>query len=211
MHPTSEYKTTSWIKQNNSVCENDKVIDLKWKIDYKTSKTKGQYLLRTNYGEYDEKLQWKIYNTIREIESTFRVLKTDLDLRPIYYKTQQAVMAHLHLGLLACWFVNTIRHQLKATGINKHWKEFVRVMNTQKFVTTSMANVQNQTIIIRQSSEPINEVKIIYKALNLKEKPNHRKKFVVPHPEPSVSTPTKNQEIIDHYLQCELMKLIAYP
>ena len=170
MHPTSEYKTTSWIKQNNSVCENDKVIDLKWKIDYKTSKTKGQYLLRTNYGEYDEKLQWKIYNTIREIESTFRVLKTDLDLRPIYYKTQQAVMAHLHLGLLACWFVNTIRHQLKATGINKHWKEFVRVMNTQKFVTTSMANVQNQTIIIRQSSEPINEVKIIYKALNLKEK-----------------------------------------
>ncbi|MFZ1379190.1 MAG: hypothetical protein WAS56_05950 [Saprospiraceae bacterium] len=139
------------------------------------------------------------------------MLKTDLDLRPIYYKTQQAVMAHLHLGLLACWFVNTIRHQLKATGINKHWKEFVRVMNTQKFVTTSMANVQNQTIIIRQSSEPINEVKIIYKALNLKEKPNHRKKFVVPHPEPSVSTPTKNQEIIDHYLQCELMKLIAYP
>jgi hypothetical protein len=139
------------------------------------------------------------------------VLKTDLDLRPIYYKTQQAVMAHLHLGLLAYWFVNTIRHQLKAIGINKHWKEIVRVMGTQKLVTTSMANVQNQTIIIRQSNEPINEVKIIYKALNLKVKPYHRKKFVVPPPKPSVSTPTKNKEIIDHYLQCELMKLIAHP
>lgn len=184
--------------QIEEIIENDKVIDLKWKIDYKTSKTEGQYLLRTNYGEHDEKLQWKIYNTIREIESTFRVLKTDLDLRPIYHKTQQAGMAHLHLGLLAYWLVNTIRHQLKTTGINKHWKEVVRVMNTQKLVTTSMTNVHNQTIIIRQSSEPVNEVKIIYKALNLKEKPYHRKKFVVPPPEPSVSTPAINQELIDH-------------
>jgi hypothetical protein len=39
-------------------------------------------------------------NIIREIEDSFRTLKTDLDLRPIYHKTDVSTMAHLHLGLL---------------------------------------------------------------------------------------------------------------
>ncbi|MCD6354559.1 MAG: hypothetical protein J7L95_03330 [Prolixibacteraceae bacterium] len=75
---------------------------------------------------------WDIYNVIREIEYTFRVLKTDLDLRPIYHKTGEASMARLHLGLLVYWLVSTIRYQLKQKGYNKQWSEIVRVMNTQK-------------------------------------------------------------------------------
>jgi hypothetical protein len=71
------------------------------------------YLLRTNLDTKDEKVQWQINNVIREIEATFRVLKTDMDLRPIYQKTDAAAMAHLHLGIIACRVVNTIRHQLK--------------------------------------------------------------------------------------------------
>ena len=67
----------------------------------------------------DEVVIWKIYNTIREIENSFRTLKTDLDLRPIYHKSDKSAMAHLRLGILAYWLVNTIRHQLKAKQINR--------------------------------------------------------------------------------------------
>ena len=74
----------------------------------------GIYFLRTNLDVKDEVIVWKIYNTIREIESTFRTLKTDLDLRPIYHKNDDATMAHLHLGLLAYWLVNTIRYKLES-------------------------------------------------------------------------------------------------
>jgi hypothetical protein len=42
----------------------------------------------------------EIYNTILEIVSTFSVLKTDLDLHPIYHKTQHATLAYLHLDFL---------------------------------------------------------------------------------------------------------------
>jgi hypothetical protein len=55
-------------------------------------------------------------------------------------------MARLHLGLLACRIVNTVRFQLKKKAIveNKNkleplsfqWKEIVRIMNTQKIVAT---------------------------------------------------------------------------
>ena len=37
-----------------------------------------------------------IYNIIREIEYSFRTLKTDLDLRPIYHRKDPSTMAHLH-------------------------------------------------------------------------------------------------------------------
>jgi len=50
-------------------------------------------------------LIWLIYNCIREIESSFRCLKTDLDIRPIFHKMEAACDAHLHLGLLAYWIV----------------------------------------------------------------------------------------------------------
>ncbi|MEI6628855.1 MAG: transposase, partial [Alphaproteobacteria bacterium] len=160
---------------------NDKgvVTKVNWEKVEKQSKD-GYYLLRTNLDETDEAAQWEIYNTIREIEATFRVLKTDLDLRPIYHKSDEASMAHLHLGLLAYWVVNTIRHQLKKKGINSQWKEIVRVMNTQKIGTTRMENEDEQEIIIRRCTEPIVAVKQVYEALKYKQKPYCQKKFVVP-------------------------------
>lgn len=155
------------------------VMSLTWK-QKPVEKNEGYYLLRTTLDQKDEKTQWTIYNTIREIEATFRTLKTDLDLRPIYHKTDKASMAHLHLGLLAYWVVNTIRHQLKQKEINNEWSDIVRIMNTQKIVTTTMDNDYNQQIVIRQCSEPTAQVSKIYTALKYKLKPFTRKKSVVP-------------------------------
>ena len=153
--------------------------DLQWK-QKAIEKKEGYYLLRTTLNQNDEAVQWTIYNTIREIKATFRILKTDLDLRPVYHKTDEAAMAHLHLGLLAYWVVNTIRYQLKQKGINNQWKDIVRIMNTQKLVTTTMQNQYRQTITLRQCSEPTKEVAKIYEALKYKTKPYTRKKSVVP-------------------------------
>jgi transposase len=144
-----------------------------------SQKQAGIYFLRTSLMNLDERTFWAIYNIIREIEYTFRVLKTDLDLRPIYHKTDEASMAHLNLGLLAYWLVATIRYQLKQGGINSDWREIVRKMNTQKCVTTSVENINQQIISIRQCTEPTENVKEIYDKLKYKYKPFTRKKSVV--------------------------------
>jgi transposase len=138
----------------------------------------GIYFLRTSLNGLKEQTLWMIYNLFREIEYTFRVLKTDLDLRPIYHKTDDASMAHLHLGLVAYWLVSTIRYQLKLQGINHNWSEIVRIMNTQKMVTTTIENNNNQTIKIRQCSEPTDDVRQIYIQLKYHQIPLPRKKSV---------------------------------
>jgi transposase len=162
---------------------NDKniVTSLSWSIKpvADPDQDNGIYFLRTSLSDPDEVLVWKIYNTIREIESTFRELKTDLDLRPIFHQNDDATMAHLHLGLLAYWIVNTIRYQLKQTGITNCWREIVRIMNTQKCVTTIAQNNKDEIIFIRKCSDPDPKAQHVYDRMKYKNAPFIRKKSVV--------------------------------
>jgi transposase len=156
----------------------------------------GTYFLRTSPDTGEEPL-WKTYNIIREMEDSFRTLKSDLDLRPIYHKKDASTMAHLHLGLLACWVVNTVRYQLKKkenetssqsqstenntdiSPFNFRWKEILRIMNTPKAVTTVSQNRYDKVIISRRCSDPTPKVDSIYRRLNYKSPPFTKRKFVV--------------------------------
>lgn len=159
------------------------VTEITWKKDEAKHDDKieslGIYFLRTNLNVKDEVIVWNIYNTIREIENVFRTLKTDLDLRPIYHKKDNATMAHLHLGILAYWLVNTIRYQLKHNGINTCWKEIVRIGNTQKMITTSGTNTYDKTITTRKCSQPNKNLERIYDILKINHRPFTRRKSVV--------------------------------
>ncbi|RZS95836.1 IS1634 family transposase [Cecembia calidifontis] len=139
----------------------------------------GIYFLRTNLNVQEEYIIWNIYNTIREIENAFRTLKTDLDLRPIYHKNDDATMAHLHLGILAYWIVNTVRYQLKQKGIKSCWGEIVRIGNTQKAITTSGKNTYDKVITTRKCTVPNKNLKEIYDILQTKYQPFTKRKSVV--------------------------------
>lgn len=142
----------------------------------------GTYFIRTNLDIEDQQSLWDIYNTIREIESCFRCLKTDLDLRPIYHKNDDATIAHIHLGLLAYWLVNTIRYQLRKKKITYCWKEILRITNTQKVITTCGQNTFDETITVRRCSQPQANVKEIYQALGYRNYPFVKRKSVVHKP-----------------------------
>ena len=160
-----------------------KATEISWQIDQEKYRYKidnlGIYFLRTNMDIANETIIWNIYNTIREIENAFRTLKTDLDLRPIYHKNDESTMAHLHLGILAYWLVNTIRFQLKSKNIKSNWKEIVRIGNTQKVITTTGTNTFNKTIGVRKCSQPSKDLKAIYDILNINYKPFVKRKSVV--------------------------------
>jgi len=194
------YAVETEIKRNKKTKEETeirKVKSITWKIkkDIEPNTESGTYFVRTSL-PMSEEMTWMIYNIIREIEYSFRTLKTDLDLRPIYHKKDNATMAHLNLGLLAYWVVNTVRYQLKktesadkktenkndetdTTSINFQWKEIIRIMNTQKSVLTVSQNRYDEVIITRRCSEPTTGVQAIYRRLKYKPQPFTKRKFVV--------------------------------
>jgi len=115
-----------------------KVKSMTWKIkqDIEPNGESGTYFVRTSLS-MSEEMTWMIYNIIREIEYSIRTLKTDLDLRPIYHKKDNATMAYLNLGLLAYWVVNTVRFQpftKRKFVVHKSEFENMDVVDLQKLV-----------------------------------------------------------------------------
>ena len=137
----------------------------------------GKYILKTTLPIEEEKVIWNIYNTIQEIESNFKTLKNDLDLRPINNQYDDDTLVHLHVGLLSYWVVNAIRYQLKKHNIQDSWKEILRKTNTQSMITTSGINAFNELVIVINCSIPNVDLKIIYDALNYKYCPLRKIKY----------------------------------
>lgn len=161
------------IEYERDEANKENMKDISWRIVLPESvdKDNGVYFLRTNVGKIDEKTTWNYYNLIREIECTNRQLKTDLNLRPIYHQKDKASDAHLFLGLLAYWIVNTIRHKLKGHGETCYWTEIVRRMSTQKAVTTEATNALGEKVQMRLCSEPTKVAGDIYDKLKYKKMP----------------------------------------
>ena len=171
--------------------------DIQWRIAVPENMDRfnGIYFLRTNREKMDEKTTWDYYNLIREIEGTNRQLKTDLNLRPIYHQKDGRSDAHLFMGLLAYWIVNTIRYRMKLVNerreqeANKdkkpdekrkrfptpYWTEIVRRMSTQKAVTTQAVNALGEKVTVRLCSTPKKEAAEIYEMLGYKKMPFWRK------------------------------------
>lgn len=154
--------------------ENPKnMADFTWTIkdSVDIDKYSGVYFLRTDVANMGEKQTWDYYNLIREIECTNRQLKLDLNLRPIYHQLDHKADAHLFLGMLSYWVVNTIRYKLKQHGIKHYWTELVRILSTQKIITTEAFNALGEKVKFRQCSEPNPVVNQIYESLSYNNKP----------------------------------------
>src|SRR5680860_995196 len=143
-------------------------------------KAKGIYFIRTNIKNPNEKELWNIYNTIREVEATFRCLKSDLNIRPVHHQNDARVEAHIYQTILAYQLVNTIRHMLKAKGIKHDWTNVVRIMNTQTIQTLELPT-DKKSIHLRKPSRPIKEAQEIYTATNCTKTQTAIKKYVVYH------------------------------
>jgi transposase len=160
-----------------------KATNLTWTITenkIKDDKSKGVYFIRTNYKKTQEGELWDIYNTIREVEATFRSLKSDLNLRPVHHQNDERIESHLYLTMLAYQLVNTIRFMLKQRGMNYDWKNIVRIMSTQKIQTIKLPT-DKKVMHIRKPSSPISEVRKIYEATNCENTQPAVKKYVVYH------------------------------
>lgn len=183
-YPSVQYYYDIEVKTNDN---SGTATELAWSKNQQRYQSKeatlGMYFLRTSLLLADEVVIWNIYNTIREVESSFRCLKTDLDLRPIYHKSDAGTIAHLHLGLLAYWLVNSIRFKLKTQGINSQWSEIVRIGNTQKILTTYGTNRAGVVIGVRKCSEPNDQLRNIQSMLQIKQRPFAKRKSVVHKPE----------------------------
>lgn len=149
--------------------EMDKATGITWKRNAKfmcREKVHGKYLLQTSLPENDPNIIWTTYNIVRTVEETFKLLKSDLDVRPIYHKTDEAAKAHLNLAVLAYWIVSVTKYKLKMKDINVRWSEILRMMSTQVRASVSMKACRKVEVTTRKDSDPEEKLMEIYNALD---------------------------------------------
>jgi len=160
-----------------------KVTTIKYtkKLEKEKSDSKhGVYFIRTNIEQPTEQMLWDTYNIVREVEASFKCLKSDLQIRPVHHQKDARIEAHIYLTTLAYQLVNSIRHMLKNNGINHNWTNINRIMNTQSLQDIVLP-MKTKTLKITTSSKPIEKASEIYKATNTKSMINRKQKYVVYH------------------------------
>jgi transposase len=118
--------------------EKNNAIRIDWLREPKSAEKDqhcGVYCLRTNIPDWSEEHLWTTYIMLTEIEATFRSLKTDLGLRPVFHHKEDRVTGHLFITLLAYHLVHTLRYQLKQQGIHLSWDSIRNIMSTQQRIT----------------------------------------------------------------------------
>ena len=136
-------------------------------VDEATRMMHGKNLLQTSLDEKEEENIWTYYNVIRTVEETFKTLKSDLDIRPVYHKTDEASKAHLNLAVLAYWVVSTTKYMLKKKGINVRWDELLRIMSTHQRVTMVAEQDNGRLLKVRRSTPPEAKLAEIQEALDI--------------------------------------------
>jgi hypothetical protein len=154
------------------------VTQIKWTRQGDKEKP-GEYFLRYSRESLTEDQIWGLYNLTREVESSFRCLKTDLNIRPIHHQKDQYIEPHIWLGIIAYQVVNYIRQTLKQNGINHSWRSIVEKMKTQRCTLISMEAKGNKRIYTKLCTRPSVEVKKIYDVMGFKDRPYVRKSKVV--------------------------------
>jgi transposase len=128
--------------------EKTNAIHIDWQRESKSAQKDqhcGVYCLRTNIKEWSEEQLWTTYIMLTEIEATFRSLKTDLGLRPVFHHKEDRVTGHLFITLLAYHLVHTLRYQLKQQGIHLSWDSIRNIMSTQQRITLTLPTDDNKT------------------------------------------------------------------
>lgn len=128
----------------------------------------GVYCLRTNIPNWSEQQLWTTYITLIEIEATFRSLKTEFGLRPVFHHKEDRVTGHLFITLLAYHLVHTLRYQLKQQGIHLCWNSIRNIMSTQQRITITLPTDDHKVIHLRTTTKADPRQKQIYDALSLK-------------------------------------------
>ena len=150
----------------------------------------GVYCLRTNIPDWSEEQLWTTYLMLTEIEATFRSLKTELGLRPIYHHKEERVTGHLFITLLAYHLVHTLRYQLKQQGIHLSWDSIRNIMSTQQRITITLPTDDNKIIHLRTTTKAEVRQKQIYDALNMKSDPIGKCKTIIEKKKSVVPTGT---------------------
>jgi transposase len=171
-----------------SVSDNPMSLAYTWHVGkFKAALARdGAYLLRSNQAGWSAQEFWETYIQLTVVEKAFRVLNSELLLRPIWHQYAGRTQAHIFVCVLAYALWKTLDHLAKRAGLMTliHKPDLERRRATAKPRPMSpqvilrelahihigdiqLATTTEQTLVLRRVARPQGEPKRILEALHL--------------------------------------------
>lgn len=168
-----------------SLCDTAEGVRLSWQVikDRQTwrESREGAYLLRTNLQADTAEELWSKYMQLTEAEASFRSLKSELSIRPLFHQLEPRVKAHVMVAFLGYALWVTLKHLLKRRVTIEPKPSASGVENAQPFspmrALSLLSTLQSADIVLpttagreirlRRITEPTAEQKSLLQQLRL--------------------------------------------
>jgi transposase len=141
----------------------------------------GAYMLRTNLQAGSAEELWSRYMQLTEAEASFRALKSELSIRPLFHQREPRVKAHVMVAFLGYALWVTLKHLLKRRAAIVPQPSISGVTYAQPFSAMKalalLSTLQSADIILpttdgreirlRRITEPTAEQKALLRQLDL--------------------------------------------
>ena len=107
-----------------------KVGDEAFTVDQEKVKSEerfdGKWVLRSNWDQATAEELALRYKDLWQVEAIFRSMKTTLRTRPIYHKTDRAILGHVFCSFLALVLMKELDRRLTTKGHRLEWADMLR-------------------------------------------------------------------------------------
>jgi len=142
----------------------------------------GAYLLRTNVRAETAQELWPQYMQLTEAEASFRALKSELSIRPLFHQLEPRVKAHVMVAFLGYALWVTLKHLLKrrtpiipqasASGVNNAQPlspmKALALLSTLQSADIVLPTTDGREVRLRRITEPTAEQKSLLHQLGLR-------------------------------------------
>jgi len=141
----------------------------------------GAYLLRTNLKAETAEELWSKYMQLTEAEASFRALKSELSIRPLFHQLEPRVKAHVMVAFLGYALWVTLKHLLKrrpaidpklsVTGADPVQPmspmKAIALLSTLQSADIVLPTTDGRQIRLRRITEPTAEQKTLLRQLGI--------------------------------------------
>src|SRR6202050_65186 len=141
----------------------------------------GAYMLRTNLQADSAEQMWSMYMQLTEAEASFRALKSELSIRPLFHQKEPRVKAHVLVAFLGYALWVTLKHLLQrqlaivpqpsAGGVDKAQPlspmKALALLSTLQSADIVLPTTDGREIRLRRITEPTTEQKSLLHQLGL--------------------------------------------
>jgi transposase len=138
----------------------------------------GAYMLRTNLQAGTAEELWSRYMQLTEAEASFRALKSELSIRPLFHQLEARVKAHVLVAFLGYALWVTLKHLLKrsapaipgnnaASASSLSASKALALLSTLPSADIVLPTTDGREIRLRRITEPAAEQKSLLQQLGL--------------------------------------------